>query len=124
MSDCCTLPPPTCWSCDSSAGKCAADRAGSQTLGNCKCATTTTTAPTAVPPPAPTPTKNKPSSSGAGPAVAGVLLGCAALGASLWFYKNQHSHKDLGRNKHKYVVQQINEQGDAYVQMDSGGQLQ
>ena len=83
MSDCCTLPPPTC-----------------------------------------SPTKNKPSGSGAGPAVAGALLGCAALGASLWFYKNQHSHKDLGRNKNKYVVQQINEQGDAYVQMDSGGQLQ
>ena len=56
--------------------------------------------------------------------MAGALLGCAALGASLWFYKHQHSHKDLGRNKHKYVVQQINEQGDAYVQMDSGGQLQ
>ena len=114
MHDCCTLPPPTCWSCDSSAGKCAADRAGSQTPDNCKC----TAAPTAAP------TKNKPSGSGAGPAVAGALLGCAALGASLWFYKNQHSHKDLGRNKHKYVVQQINEQGDAYVQMDSGGQLQ
>ena len=45
--------------------------------------------------------------------VAGALLGCAALGASLWFYKNQHSHKQ------EHVVQQINEQGGAYVQMDS-----
>ena len=35
MSDCCTLPPPTCYSCDSSVGKCAADRAGSQTPGSC-----------------------------------------------------------------------------------------
>ena len=66
-----------------------------------------------LPPLTCSPTKNKPSGSGAGPAVAGALLGCAILGASLWFYKNQHSHKQ------EHVVQQINEQGDAYVQMDS-----
>ena len=35
MSDCCTLPPPTCYSCDSFVGKCAADRAGSQAPGSC-----------------------------------------------------------------------------------------
>ena len=35
MSDCCTLPPPTCWSCDSSTGKCAPNRAGSQAPGDC-----------------------------------------------------------------------------------------
>jgi hypothetical protein len=56
--------------------------------------------------------------------VAGALVGCAAFGASLWFYKNKYSHRNLSRNNHKYVVQQINEQGDGYVQMDSGGQVQ
>jgi hypothetical protein len=58
--------------------------------------------------------------------VAGALVGCAALGASFWFYKNKYSRTILGRNNNKYMVQQINEQGDTlYVQMDSGGvQLQ
>ena len=49
MSDCCTLPPPTCYSCDSSVGKCAADRAGSQTPGSC-IATCTKPTPTPAPP--------------------------------------------------------------------------
>ena len=48
MSDCCTLPPPTCYSCDSTVGKCAADRAGSQTPGSC---ITTCTKPTPTPAP-------------------------------------------------------------------------
>ena len=49
MSDCCTLPPPTCYSCDSSVGKCVADRAGSQAPGNC-IATCTKPTPTPAPP--------------------------------------------------------------------------
>ena len=35
MSDCCTLPPPTCYSCDSSVWKCTPNRAGSQALSDC-----------------------------------------------------------------------------------------
>jgi hypothetical protein len=49
MGDCCTLPPPTCYSCDSSVGKCAADRAGSQTPDSC-IATCTKPTPTPAPP--------------------------------------------------------------------------
>jgi len=35
MADCCTLPPPTCYSCDTSTGNCAPNRAGSQARTDC-----------------------------------------------------------------------------------------
>jgi hypothetical protein len=35
MADCCTLPPPTCYSCDASTGECSPNRAGSQAPGKC-----------------------------------------------------------------------------------------
>jgi hypothetical protein len=96
------------YSCNSATGQCKLDPTGSLLPGEC-IATCKSPTPTQV-----------------APAVAGGLVGCAALGASLWFYKNKFSKRNLSRNKHKYAVQlqEINEQGDAYVQMDSGGQLQ
>jgi hypothetical protein len=44
--------------------------------------------------------------------VAGALGGVAVAGGCIWLYNNRHSHK-FGKNQ--YVVQQIDEQGDAYV---------
>ena len=123
MSDCCTLPPPTCHSCDTSNGKCAADRAGSQAPGDCidKCNSASTPYPTPNPTPNPTPcptpypTTGSGSGSGSGfgtgAAVGGSLGGLAVAGAGLWFYKNRFSNKNQD-----YQVQQVTQQ-DAYVQM-------
>ena len=143
MSDCCTLPPPTCHSCDTSNGKCAADRAGSQAPGDCidKCNSASTPYPTPNPTPNPTPcptpyptpyptpnptpnptpcptpypTTGSGSGSGSGFGTGAAVGG--SLGGLAVAGAGLWFYKNRFSNKNQdYQVQQVTQQ-DAYVQM-------